>query len=56
MILSDQEKKQPICFHCAKELRLQFDSVIPEQNMWNDTCEFCGLEKFVFLPTEASNL
>lgn len=56
-MLSESEKKQPICHDCCNKLGLTFDQEIPRDRKWSGLCEFCGIDhKIVFLPTEAGNV
>lgn len=52
-ILTENEKKTPICFECAKSIGLLFDRFIEGAF---GKCGFCDEAKFTVMPTEASNL
>ena len=49
-MLTESEKKQPMCLTCAEKLRHEFDTAIDFKNFWYDTCAFCGIKRSVFIP------
>jgi len=52
-ILTENEKKTPICFECAKSLGLVFDRFLEGTF---GKCGFCDESKFTVMPTDAVNL